>query len=190
MLRKFFQNRGDAAGRRADVGQVRGIDPSMNYCPGCADEFRPRVDYCPLCRLPLRGGEEVLAEAKARETQLAARSMVLIPGEELVLLRQAPILELKGLRQLLAREGIPALLSSDEAGCGRGCGGAGVQLLIREADISRATRILAREFLADEENEATATVLVDQSVETLCPACQCRFPTSVGACPECGLCFG
>jgi len=33
-------------------------------------------------------------------------------------------------------------------------------------------------------------VFDEQAKETVCPACGCTFSPTVGACPECGLCFG
>jgi hypothetical protein len=192
MFLNFLQKKSGAAKERR---QGQAIDKAMNYCPGCGDEFRSDIDSCPVCRLVLRRGQELLAESEAREADWAGRDMNISPEEELVALRQGPLLELKALRRLLAAERVPALLSGDPAGgCRRGCGGPVLSLLVRVVDLPLATRVATADFLRttamdDDQLLRASTVIADQAAEMLCPACGGRFPASVGACPDCGLCL-
>jgi hypothetical protein len=195
MFLKFFRGKkASSEGDAVPAGRVRGIDLEMNYCPACQDEYRSDIAVCAVCGAALRSGSEYLAQQSAREQALAGRSMVLNPEEELVDLRRAPLQEVKALQNILAAERIPAVISGDEAGCGKGCRGPEMHLLIRASDLAAATAILTREYIKSTALEShdlrqARAVLDDQHPETLCPACGCRFPTTVGACPECGLCF-
>jgi hypothetical protein len=195
MFLKFFRGKkASLEGAAVPAGRVRGIDLEMNYCPVCQDEYRSDIAVCAVCGAALCSGSEYLAQQSAREQALAGRSMVLNPEEEMVDLRRAPLQEVKGLQNILAAERIPAVISGDEAGCGKGCRGPEMHLLIRASDLAAATAILTREYIKSTALEShdlrqARAVLDDQHPETLCPACGCRFPTTVGACPECGLCF-
>jgi hypothetical protein len=195
MFLKFFRGKkASSEGTAVQAGRVRGIDPEMNYCPVCQDEYRSDITVCAVCGATLHSGSEYLALQSAKEQALAGRSMVLAPDEEMVDLRRAPLQEVKALQNILAAERIPAVISGDEAGCGKGCRGPEMHLLIRASDLPAATGILTREYIKSTALEShdlrqARAALNDQHPETLCPACGCRFPTSVGACPECGLCF-
>jgi hypothetical protein len=195
MFLKFFQGKKPSVeGAAVQAGRVRGIDMEMKYCPVCQDEYRSDISVCAVCGAALRSGAEYLAQKSAREQALAGRSMDLNPEEEMVDLRRAPLQEVKALQKILAAERIPAVISGDEAGCGKGCRGPEMHLLIRSSDLPAATAILTKEYIKSTALEShdlrqARAVLDDQNPETLCPACGCRFPTTVGACPECGLCF-
>lgn len=57
-----------------------------------------------------------------------------------------------------------------------------------------AADVLARDFVKTTalnlDDLKHADVVFDQQAkETVCPACGCAFSPTVGACPECGLCF-
>ena len=122
------------------------------------------------------------------------RSMELLPGDELVSLRKGPLKDMKMLQKVLAAERIPSILAGDEASCGKGCCGPEMYLQVKTADIDVATEVLARDFVKSTALNITdlkhADVVFDeQAKETVCPACGCRFSPTVGACPDCGLCF-
>jgi len=94
----------------------------------------------------------------------------------------------------LREERIPAILVGDEDGCGRGCCGPELYLQIKEEDLQPASEVLTREFIEstalDSHDLSNAHAVFDHlAAETVCPACGCRFSPTVGACPECGLCF-
>jgi predicted RNA-binding Zn-ribbon protein involved in translation (DUF1610 family) len=67
-------------------------------------------------------------------------------------------------------------------------------LQIKKEDMQLADEILAREFvkstaLDSHDLSNAAAVFDERATETVCPACGCRISPTVGACPECGLCF-
>jgi len=193
---KFFRKRpaespggDDQAARLVD-----GIDREMNYCPSCGDEYRPTIACCASCKVPLiSGGDKIGQMARDRE-KLSLRSMELSPEDDLVSIRKGPLADMKYLRKVLAEERIPALIAGDEASCGRRCCGPEMFLQIKSEDVDAALAILAKDFVKstalDSHDLSNAhAVFDDQAVETLCPACGCRFSPTVGACPECGLSF-
>ncbi len=171
-----------------------GIDREMNYCPCCGDEFRADIDTCAVCDIALISGTEKLAGAQAAQQAFGERSMDISPEDELVNIRKGPLKDMKALRKLLAAERIPALLAGDADGCAKGCCGPELYLQIKKSDTVMAADVLSREFI-----RSTALNTYDLSnaqavfnpldAETVCPACGCRFSPTVGACPECGLCF-
>ena len=78
--------------------------------------------------------------------------------------------------------------------CGKGCCGPELYLQIKKEDMLLADEVLAREFIKstalDSHDLSNAAAVFDErAAETVCPACGCRFSPTVGACPECGLCF-
>jgi hypothetical protein len=114
--------------------------------------------------------------------------------DELVSIRKGPLKDVKGLKRLLAAERIPAILAGDEGGCSKGCCGPEMYLQIRREDMDVAESVLARDFVKNTalniDDLKHADVIFDErAAETVCPACGCKFSPTVGACPECGLCF-
>jgi hypothetical protein len=173
---------------------VDGIDQEMNYCPLCRDEYRADINHCGTCDVPLINGREKLAQVREKKQALASRSMQILPTDELVNIRKGPLKDMKTLQRLLAQERIPALLDTGEEGCTKGCCGPELYLQIKKDDLPLATEVLARDFIKstslDSHDLLNATAVFDQlAEETVCPACGCRFSPTVGACPECGLCF-
>ncbi len=196
MFLKFFGKKtGKADQSPADrATKVHGIDYEMNYCPSCKDEYRADVRYCGACNVPLITGREQLERIKAKQRALSERSMEIADTDELVTIRKGSVTDMKTLQKLLAEERIPAILFGEKAGCGKGCCGPELYLQIKKEDIPLADEVLTREFIRstalDSEDLLNATVVFDhQAAETVCPACGCRFSPTVGACPECGLCF-
>lgn len=196
MFLKFFRKKSgkNSGGENREPRLVDGIDREMYYCPSCGDEYRPGIASCVTCLVPLISGREKLDRlARERET-LGRRSMELSPEDELVSIRKGSLADLKYLRQVLAREQIPALLAGDEANCGRGCCGPEMLLQIKKEDVDAALAVLAKDFVKstalDSHDLSNAQAVFDhQARETRCPACGCGFSPTVGACPECGLSF-
>lgn len=130
----------------------------------------------------------------AMQETLGERSMDIAPDDELVSIRKGPLKDMKSLKKLLALNRVPAILTGDEGSCGKGCCGPELYLQIKKEDMSPATEVLTREFIKstalDSHDLSNATAVFDHlAPETVCPACGCRFSPTVGACPECGLCF-
>jgi len=175
-------------------GLVHGIDREMNYCPSCGDEYRPDIKHCGACNIPLVSGREKLDMVMASQDALSERSMNISPEDELVSIRKGPLKDMKTLQKVFAVERIPAILAGDEGDCAKGCCGPELYLQIRKEDMQLATEVLAREFIKstalDSHDLSNADAVFNHlDTETVCPACGCRFSPTVGACPECGLCF-
>ena len=139
-------------------------------------------------------GQEKLANIVKAQEALGERSMDISPEDELVNIRKGPLKDMKTLQKLLALERIPAILAGDEDGCAKGCCGPELYLQIKKEDMQVATEVLARDFIKstalDSHDLSNAAAVFDHlASETACPACGCRFSPTVGACPECGLCF-
>ena len=196
MFLKFFAKKPG----RNDQGVIdratifHGIDTEMNYCPSCGDEYRADIATCAVCDIALVSGAEKLAGMQAAEQAMGERSMDIAAEDELVTVRKGPLKDMKALRKLLAAERIPALLAGDADGCGKGCCGPELYLQIKKSDTALAADVLRREFIRstalDTYDLSTAQAVFNPlDTETVCPACGCRFSPTVGACPECGLCF-
>src|SRR5882757_9938192 len=112
---------------------------------------------------------------------------------ELVPCLQAPLVEIKQIRETCLEADIPVLLERD-ACCGKsGCGCAPkLQLLSRAQDAPRIARLLnerwremaLREGTVDEDHPSVAAT---DGGEPPCPACGVARPLVGGACSVCGL---
>lgn len=176
------------------AGLARGVDLDMNYCPRCEDEFRSDIDTCPGCLLPLVSGEERLQQVTAKEEQFNGRSMEISAEDELVVAKKGLLKDIKALQKILAAERIPSVIAGDENGCGKSCCGPEMYLHIKKEDTLLAGEVFARDFVKSTalniDDLKNADVVFDEHAkETVCPACGCSFSPTVGACPECGLCF-
>ena len=195
MFLKFFGKKKSEDHPSQNGGQlVHGIDPDMNYCPDCDVEFRGDVVICPTCAVKLINGEEKIELLQAEKTSSSLRTMEISVNDELVSIRKGPLKDIKALQRILADERIPSILAGDEGSCGKGCCGPEMYLQIRSEDMDVAADVLARDFVKSTalniEDLKHADVIFDErAAETVCPACGCRFSPTVGACPECGLCF-
>lgn len=197
MFLKLFGKKKGGSSSNSGAGPrlVNGVDREMKYCPSCGGEYRPDVSSCMSCDVELISGEERLTEMFDQERAFENRSMDIGPGDNLVAIRKGPIKEMKALKQVLAKERIASMLGGDEANCGKGCcGSPEMYLQIKETDLEMATVVLAKEFVATtaldlKDLEHAEAVFDHQASETTCPACGCTFSPTVGACPECGLCF-
>lgn len=196
MFLKFFGKKpeNNSQSPSNNVGLVHGVDREMNYCPSCGDEYRADIINCGACNIPLVSGREKLDMVMASQEALSERSMSISPEDELVSIRKGPLKDMKTLQKVLAVDRIPAILAGDEDGCAKGCCGPELHLQIRKEDMQLATEVLAREFIKstalDSHDLSNADAVFNHlATETVCPACGCRFSPTVGACPECGLCF-
>ena len=195
MFLKFFGKKKSTDSVSDNDGQlVHGIDPEMNYCPDCEVEFRGDIVKCPTCDVVLMTGKEKIQHVSAEKESSNLRTMDISADDELVSIRKGPLKDVKGLKRILAAERIPAILAGDEGGCAKGCCGPEMYLQIRREDMGAAEGVLARDFVKNTalniDDLKHADVIFDElAAETVCPACGCKFSPTVGACPECGLCF-
>ncbi len=196
MFLKLFgrKSKKNDSGGAGSVRLVDGIDLEMNYCPACNEEYRSDISICVSCNVQLINGNEKLRLTQELTQDFHGRSMDISPADELVTIRKGPLAEIKTLQKMLERERIPCIIAGDENSCSKGCCGGEMFLQIKESDLEPTTAVLAKDFVAstalDLKDLEHADVVFDhQSAETACPACGCRFSPTVGACPECGLCF-
>jgi hypothetical protein len=174
---------------------MRHRDPELMYCPVCDEEYRSDIKMCAACTVELISGREKIAAEIIVKEKKVARSMELSVEDDLVNIRKGPLLEMKNLQQILAKEYVPALIASEKkSNCGKGCCGKEFFLQIRREDGELAVEVLAREFkrttALDHHDLSHVQSVYDQRAEqTVCPACGFRFSTSNSTCPDCGLCF-
>ncbi len=173
---------------------MRYIDPDLNYCPECDEEYREDFNICASCNVSLLSGTERLAREEAKKEKLAARSMDISPDDELANIRKGVLGEMKQLQAVLGAAKIPSLLAGDESSCGPGCGAKQLYLQVKVTDGKDALEVLAEEFkrttaLASHDLSNAHAVFDTGVAKSTCPACGCRFSTSLKACPDCGLCF-
>lgn len=120
MLKKLFGwGRRDEAPAVPEAARL-GVDLEMGYCPRCGDEYRAGIERCVACDVDLIPGAEKLKELEQREKEQAARTMTLGPDDELVVIRNGKLKDLKPLQILLARETIPSQLTGEAGGCAKG----------------------------------------------------------------------
>jgi uncharacterized protein (UPF0212 family) len=173
---------------------MRYIDPDLNYCPKCDEEYREDFNTCAACNIALISGAERLAMEEAEKTKLASRSMDISPDDELANIRKGSLGEMKQLQALLGSANIPSLVAGDDSSCGKGCCGTDMYLQIKVADGNEAMEVLAEEFkrttALDSHDLSNVHAVFDTGVaKSTCPACGCKFSTSSSTCPDCGLCF-
>ena len=174
---------------------MRHRDPELQYCPVCDEEYRADIKRCADCAVELIPGREKIATEVAIKEKKVARSMELSADDDLVNIRKGPLLEMKNLQQILAKEHIPALIAAEKkSNCGKGCCGTDLYLQIRREDGELAIEVLAREFkrttaLDHHDLSHVQSVYDVGTSKTVCPACGFRFSTNNSTCPDCGLCF-
>jgi len=165
------------------------IDPECNYCPRCGDEYRADIRTCAACAVDLLSGAHLLAQ----ETKRQQAPATIAPDEAVVTVRKGPLLHMKALQAALLGRGLPALVSKEnDAACG--CRGPELLLQVRESDLAEVMAVLAEEYrqstgLEDHDTRFAGAVYNAEAAEAVCPACGCRFATSLTVCPDCGLCF-
>jgi hypothetical protein len=114
---------------------------------------------------------------------------------DLVPCLQAPLTDIKEIREACLAADIPVLLGREDACCGKG-GGCGcapkLQLLARSQDAPRIARLMhdrwrtmaLQEGTVDADHPAVAPADGD---DPPCPACGTAAPLVGGACTDCGL---
>ena len=122
----------------------------------------------------------------------AAEAEEALENAELVACLQAPLGDIKEIREACLSAEIPVLLDRD-ACCGKGgCGCAPkLKLLSRPEDAPRIAHLLAERWRAMALNEGTVDAdhpaVAVEGEHTPCPACGTAAPLAAGACADCGL---
>lgn len=170
------------------------IEHDLQYCPRCRDEYRQEITRCAACAIPLISGAELLGLEGSRSGSRNARKGALGPDDELVVLQQGSLADLKPIQALLAGERIGVLISGDQQACGKGCCGPKLHLQVRREDAADALALLAEEHrrttgLAGHEMSFAEAVFDPGAGEAVCPACGFTFATISAVCPDCGLCL-
>ncbi len=175
---------------------VGGIDPELQYCPKCGDEYRVGIVRCAACQVDLISGAQQIALLQGRDQQKLSRSMEIIAEDKLVTLRKGQVQDMKYFQKLLADERIPAVIGGEADACRKGCrGGPDLELQIREADTEAAMAVLAHDFkkstaLDGHDLSHLHAAFDPRARQTVCPACGTQVAHTTKTCPECGLCFG
>ena len=170
------------------------IDPELQYCPHCQDEYRAGITECAACEVKLISGSKMLEAQEQKKKRLAERSMKITPEDELVVVIKGAIINVKQVQGRLTDEGFPSIIAGDSDSCGKGCCGGEVRLQVRMADIQDVMALMAREHmqttgLADHDISYADAVFDPAAMNTTCPACGSSFSPQNKICPECGLCF-
>lgn len=171
------------------------IEHDLKYCPRCRDEYRAEAEFCAACAVPLVLGADLAAMGKNKGGAGQKRKGALTPDDQLVVIYQGELGDLKYLKELLEDEQIGAMIMKDGAGCGGGCCGPKFLLQVRREDEEDAARLLAEEHrratvLAEHEAAHAEEVFDPQAEKAVCPACGFAFATTSTTCPDCGLCLG
>ncbi|MCW5199450.1 hypothetical protein VU05_01770 [Desulfobulbus sp. F1] len=172
----------------------RTVELDLKYCPQCGDEYRADITVCATCAVSLLTGKAVLESRQQEEQKKANRRRPLSPDDELISIRKGPVLQMQMLQTALKQEGIPSLATSEDSGCGQGCGGPSLVIQVRASDLEDVQAVLVQDYVRTtglhEHDISIAGTVFDTAAESaVCPACGCCFSTSQTACPECGLCF-
>jgi ribosomal protein L32 len=169
------------------------IDPDLQYCPSCNDEYRAEIHVCAACGIDLLSGEQMLALQAERDQPQNLQPLEVDSDEALLTVRKGPVLQMKELQAYLLRRGLSSLaVKESAASCG--CQGAELLLQVRERDLGEVLAALEQEHrqstgLSDHDTCFAGAVYNAAAPEAVCPACGCRFSTSSTICPDCGLCF-
>lgn len=171
------------------------IEHDLKYCPKCRDEYRVEMETCATCALPLILGADLAAMGKNKGASRQKRKGALTPDDHLAVIFQAPLNDLKHLKDLLEAEQIGAMISKEGGGCASGGCAPKFQLQVRQEEVQDALQVLAEEHrrataLAEHDATHAGAVFNPEAGEAVCPACGFAFATTTTTCPDCGLCFG
>lgn len=171
------------------------IEHDLKYCPNCRDEYRVEMETCAACGLPLILGADLATMEKNKNGSRRDRKGALTPDDELVVIFQGSLADLKHLKALLEAEQIGAMISKEGQGCSSGGCAPKFQLQVRQEEVQEALQVLAQEHrrataLAEHDAAHAGAVFNPEAEEAVCPACGFGFATTTTTCPDCGLCFG
>lgn len=171
------------------------IEEDLMYCPNCREEYRADITTCADCGTDLVSGRDVLAAKGSVDARRQARMGDLRPEDDVVVVHQGQLNEIRPLEKVLQHENIGALVAGDDSGCGKGCCGTTLNLLVRREEAPEAYQLIQAELdrtrgLASHDMGSCEVVFDQNAQESECPACGFRFASTISTCPDCGLCFG
>lgn len=171
------------------------IEPDLKYCPTCNDEYRAEIIKCATCGIELLTGTELLENQKKKLSHRNKRLGALTASDEVVSIHQGSSSELKVFEKMLEQENIGAMIVDKSQGCGKGCCGTTLDLMVRKEEAADAYHLiqsaLDKTRALDDHDMSGCDGVYDQDAgEATCPACGFQFQTSTTTCPDCGLCFG
>ncbi|MCG2741134.1 MAG: hypothetical protein L6300_12995 [Syntrophaceae bacterium] len=170
------------------------IEHDLKYCPKCRDEYRAEAETCATCAIALVWGAELAASVAGGDSR-QNRKGALTPDDQLVVIFQGSLADLKHLKDLLEADRIGAMISKEGGGCASGGCAPKFQLQVRQEEMQDALQVLAEEHrratvLAEHDAAHAEAVFNPEAEEAVCPACGFAFATTTTTCPDCGLCFG
>ncbi|MCG2824831.1 MAG: hypothetical protein L6364_14305 [Desulfobulbaceae bacterium] len=170
------------------------IEHDLKYCPQCRDEYRAEAETCATCAIALVWGAELAASVAGGDSR-QNRKGALTPDDQLVVIFQGSLADLKHLKDLLEADRIGAMISKEGGGCASGGCAPKFQLQVRQEEMQDALQVLAEEHrratvLAEHDAAHAEAVFNPEAEEAVCPACGFAFATTTTTCPDCGLCFG
>ncbi|MDG4476604.1 zinc ribbon-containing (seleno)protein DG [Thiovibrio frasassiensis] len=171
------------------------IERDLKYCPKCRDEYRAEAETCATCAIALIWGAELVVMESNNGASRRNRKGPLTPDDQLVVVFQGALGDLKHLKDLLEAEQIGAMISKEAGGCASGGCAPKFQLQVRQEEVRDGLEVLAQEHrrataLAEHDATHAGAVFNPEAGEAVCPACGFAFATTTTTCPDCGLCFG
>jgi len=171
------------------------IERDLKYCPKCRDEYRAEAETCAACAIALVWGAELVVIESNNGASRRNRKGPLTPDDQLVVVFQGALGDLKHLKDLLEAEQIGAMISKEGGGCASGGCAPKFELQVRQEEVRDALEMLAEEHrrataLAEHDATHAGAVFNPEAGEAVCPACGFGFATTTTTCPDCGLCFG
>ncbi|MHB8989184.1 MAG: zinc ribbon-containing (seleno)protein DG [Desulfobulbia bacterium] len=171
------------------------IEHDLKYCPKCRDEYRAEAETCATCAIALVWGAELVVMESNNGASRRNRKGPLTPDDQLVVVFQGALGDLKHLKDLLEAEQIGAMISKEGGGCASGGCAPKFELQVRQEEVRDALQVLAEEHrrataLAEHDATHAGAVFNPEAGEAVCPACGFAFATTTTTCPDCGLCFG
>lgn len=168
------------------------IDPELQYCPLCGDEYRAEIQTCASCGVALIRGQGLLRQEAMRQPGGDAAAPI-GADEPVATIHKGPMLQVKALQAFLRDQGISARVATESGGA-CGCRGVEALLQVRVRALEPAMAALAQEYrqstgLTEHDTRFAGEVYNTEAEEAVCPACGFRFATSHTCCPDCGLCF-
>jgi hypothetical protein len=167
----------------------------FKICPRCGDEFVPKIEECPDCRVALRTAEELASAPPAPSGSASGDGFAgAAPVDASVMLRRGAASDLRELSERLAARGVRFAVNTDPPGgriappARRGDASREVQLAIyvAEADVAEAQRV-AQEWVL-ETVPGAADAHAAGAIEG-CPGCGEPLAADAVACASCGLEF-
>ncbi len=171
------------------------IEHDLKYCPKCRDEYRAEAETCATCAIALVWGAELVVMESNNGVSRRNRKGPLTPDDQLVVVFQGALGDLKHLKDLLEAEQIGAMISKEGGGGASGGCAPKFELQVRQEEVRDALEVLAQEHrrataLAEHDATHAGAVFNPEAGEAVCPACGFAFATTTTTCPDCGLCFG